>query len=99
MTSDSNADTDRIIKRKRKRYAQYGAPLYLLVDRQRKECTLFSDPHDLGYGEVHGPYSFGTAVALPAPFDLSLDTAGFRDPTSLLFMGLLAPVDARCAGG
>ncbi|MEU2252886.1 Uma2 family endonuclease [Nocardia xishanensis] len=75
VTSDSNADTDRIIKRKR--YAQYGAPLYLLVDRQRKECTLFSDPHDLGYGEVHGPYSFGTAVALPAPFDLSLDTTGF----------------------
>ncbi len=40
IASESNADTDRIVKRKR--YAEYGAPLYLLVDRQERcpgHCT------------------------------------------------------------
>jgi Uma2 family endonuclease len=75
VTSESNGDTDRITKRKR--YAQYGAPLYLLADRQSRGCTLFSEPHDLGYAVVDGPHSFGTPIRLPKPFDLTLDTAGF----------------------
>ncbi|MDH6575690.1 Uma2 family endonuclease [Kitasatospora sp. MAP5-34] len=75
LISESNGDTDRITKRKR--YAQYGAPLYLLADRQRRECTLFSEPHDLGYAVVDGPHPFGTSLHLPGPFDLTLDTTGF----------------------
>jgi Uma2 family endonuclease len=73
ITSESNADTDRIVKRRR--YAEYGAPLYLLVDRQERACTLFSEPGELGYTSTLGPLPFGTAVRLPAPFDLELDTA------------------------
>jgi Uma2 family endonuclease len=75
VTSPSNADTDRIIKRKR--YAEYGAPLYLLVDRQESTCTLFSQPSKLGYTRVQGPDPFGTPVALPDPFGLTLDTTDF----------------------
>ncbi|MEV5834017.1 Uma2 family endonuclease [Nocardia sp. NPDC052112] len=75
VTSDSNAETDRVIKCKR--YAQYGAPLCLLVDRQRQECILFADPHDLGYAVVDGPHPFGAPVKLPSPFGLTLDTSGF----------------------
>ncbi|MCU1646869.1 MAG: hypothetical protein JWN03_7144 [Nocardia sp.] len=75
VTSESNADTDREIKPKR--YAQYGAPQYLLVDRQRAEWTLFTSPHDLGYAEIEGPHSFGTPIPLPKPFDLQLDTTDF----------------------
>ncbi|MEU5614225.1 Uma2 family endonuclease [Streptomyces sparsogenes] len=75
VTSDSNGDTDRIVKRRR--YAEYRAPLYLLVDRQERTCTLYSKPGDLGYTEVHGPHPFGTPIRLPEPFDLELDTSEF----------------------
>lgn len=50
VTSPSNGDDDRIVKRKR--YAEYGAPLFLLVDRQERTYTLFSQPSKLGYTRV-----------------------------------------------
>ncbi|WP_067535735.1 Uma2 family endonuclease [Nocardia crassostreae] len=72
VTSESNAETDRKVTRKR--YAQYGAPIYLLVDRQSREWTLFTDPHDLGYSEVDGPHAFGMPIALPEPFGSTIDS-------------------------
>ncbi len=75
VTSDSNADTDRIVKRKR--YGEYGAPLYLLVDRQEGSCSLFSQPGELGFTRVDGPHSLGTPIRLPEPFDVELDTKDF----------------------
>lgn len=75
ITSQSDADTDRTLKRKR--YAEYGAPLYLLVDRQERSCTLHCAPGRLGYTEVKGPLPFGTPVPLPDPFDLDVDTSDF----------------------
>ncbi|GAA1890031.1 Uma2 family endonuclease [Streptantibioticus ferralitis] len=75
VASESNGDTDRTVKRRR--YAEYGAPLYLLVDRQEKACTLFSEPGKLGYARVAGPHPFGTPIRLPEPFDLELDTGRF----------------------
>ncbi|RKT05611.1 putative restriction endonuclease [Streptomyces sp. 3211.6] len=74
VTSETNAETDRIVKRRR--YAEYGAPLYLLVDRMTREVTLFSEPGQLGYQAVDGPHPFGTPVALPEPFGITLDTDG-----------------------
>lgn len=74
VTSESNAETDRVVKRRR--YAEYGAPLYLLVDRLAKTVTLFAGPARLGYAEVDGPHSFGTPLHLPAPFGIDLDTSG-----------------------
>jgi Uma2 family endonuclease len=75
VTSESNGDTDRIVRRRR--CAGYGAPLYLVVDRQRRSCTLYAEPGELGYSKVDGPHPFGTPVQLPAPFDLELDTSEF----------------------
>lgn len=75
ITSPSNGDDGRIIKRKR--YAEYGAPLFLLVDRQAGTCTLFSEPSKLGYTHVEGPHPFGTPVRFPEPFGLEIDTTGF----------------------
>ncbi|MCB5169573.1 Uma2 family endonuclease [Streptomyces bambusae] len=72
VTSESNADTDRIVKRGR--YAEYGAPLYLLIDRMEQSATLFAEPGRLGYTRVDGPHPFGTPIRLPEPFDLVLDT-------------------------
>lgn len=74
VTSESNAETDRVVKRKR--YAEYGAPLYLLVDRQEQAVTLFCEPGRLGYTRVDGPHPFGTPVRLPEPFGIELDTSG-----------------------
>ena len=62
---------------KRRRYAEYGAPLYLLVDRQERSCTLYAEPGELGYRVVDGPHPFGTPLRLPEPFGLDLDTAEF----------------------
>lgn len=73
VTSPSNAGTDRTAKRKR--YAQYAAPLHLLVDRQEGTCTLFSEPGQLGYTHIQGPHPFGTPVRLPEPFDVELNTS------------------------
>lgn len=74
VTSESNADSDRIIKRRR--YAEYGAPLYLLVDRQERSVTLHAEPGRLGYTHIDGPHPFGTPLRLPEPFDLTLSTEG-----------------------
>ncbi|WP_435191325.1 Uma2 family endonuclease [Streptomyces sp. bgisy126] len=72
MSSKSNADTDRVVKRKR--YAEYNAPLYFIVDRQERSITLFSEPGKLGYTGVEGPHPFGTPITLPETFGLDLDT-------------------------
>ncbi|MFS0695751.1 Uma2 family endonuclease [Streptomyces nitrosporeus] len=74
VTSGSNAETDRVVKRRR--YAEYGAPLYLLVDRIEGSVTLFSEPGGLGYSKADGPHPFGAVLRLPDPFDVAIDTGG-----------------------
>jgi hypothetical protein len=66
---------DGLAERKRKRYAEYHAPLYLVVDRQEKSVTLYSEPGRLGYTRVDGPHPFGARIRLPEPFGLDLDTS------------------------
>lgn len=73
VASEASSETDRVVKRKR--YAEYGAPLYLLVDRMEKTVTLFAGPGRLGYTEIDGPHPFGTLVHLPEPFGIDLDTS------------------------
>ncbi|GAA2013459.1 Uma2 family endonuclease [Catenulispora yoronensis] len=58
---------------KRKAYAAAGIPLYLLVDRGRRESVLFSRPdvEAWDYGaDVRVP--FGEDLELPAPFSFTL---------------------------
>jgi Uma2 family endonuclease len=59
---------------KRRCYARAGIPLYLLVDRDTTQVTVFSEPKDDDYRE-HCARPFGKAIALPEPFAFDLDTA------------------------
>ncbi|MGW4505670.1 Uma2 family endonuclease [Streptomyces sp. NPDC004436] len=57
------------------RYAEYGAPLHLLVDAAGRTVTLHSEPGPNGYARQDGPHRFGDPVPLPQPFSLTLDTS------------------------
>lgn len=78
ITSPHNANDDRAIKKAE--YARAGVALYLLVDRYNPRgpsVTLLSDPRDGDYRDSHR-VAFGEPIELPEPFDLKLDTTGFR---------------------
>ncbi|MFJ5922974.1 Uma2 family endonuclease [Kitasatospora sp. NPDC092948] len=75
VTSEASGDIDRVVKPRR--YAEYGAPLYLLIDRRGGTCTLFSQPGPLGYARSVGPLPFGEPVELPEPFGVRVDTSEF----------------------
>lgn len=72
--TSSSPDHDRTGKRHG--YAAAKIPLYLLVDRQEGQVTLFSDP-------VRGDYTtksrvpFGDSIKLPFPFSFTLETEDF----------------------
>ncbi|MEV7596709.1 Uma2 family endonuclease [Kitasatospora sp. NPDC089797] len=72
--TSNRPDQDRIAKRHC--YARAGIPLYLLVDREKSQVSLFSKPHRDEYTEVHLA-AFGEPLALPAPFGFELDTKDF----------------------
>ncbi|GGV08916.1 hypothetical protein GCM10010182_30670 [Actinomadura cremea] len=61
---------------KRHGYARAGIPLYLLVDRDKKRTTLFSEPAGDDY-KLTARVPFGEVLALPKPFDFDLDTSEF----------------------
>ncbi|MET9828802.1 Uma2 family endonuclease [Streptomyces sp. NPDC006385] len=61
---------------KRRCYARGGIPLYLLVDRDTSQVTLFSDPESDDYRQ-HLTLPFGKRLALPEPFAFDLDTSDF----------------------
>ncbi|MFB7473742.1 Uma2 family endonuclease [Kitasatospora sp. NPDC056184] len=72
--TSSKPDQDRIAKRHC--YARAAIPLYLLIDREKSQVSLFSQPKRDEYTEVHIA-AFGESLALPAPFDFELDTKPF----------------------
>lgn len=77
VTSPSNANHDRI--KKAAAYAQAGVPLYLLIDAFAPggpTVTLYGEPKGDVY-RVLSAVPFGDKIHLPAPFDLTLDTAEF----------------------
>lgn len=58
---------------KRQAYAAAGVPLYLLVDRDRRESVLFSDPDVEARDYRTGHHvAFGSDLELPAPFSFTL---------------------------
>ncbi|MES5821502.1 Uma2 family endonuclease [Streptomyces sp. RG80] len=61
---------------KRRCYARGGVPLYLLVDRDVSQVTLFSDPEGDDYRKL-GSVAFGKPLALPEPFSFDLETTDF----------------------
>ncbi len=72
--TSSKPDQDRIAKRHC--YARAGIPLYLLIDREKSQVSIFGKPQRDEYTEVHlAP--FGGPLALPEPFGFELDTKPF----------------------
>ncbi|MEU5592406.1 Uma2 family endonuclease [Streptomyces sp. NPDC020298] len=61
---------------KRRCYARGGIPIYLLVDRDATEVTLFSAPEHDDYRE-RCALAFGRPVPLPEPFAFELHTTDF----------------------
>jgi Uma2 family endonuclease len=61
---------------KRLAYAAAGIPLYLLVDQQRRQVTLFSEPSRNDYAHAV-TVAFGGKIDLPEPFGFTLDTSEF----------------------
>ncbi|MFV2178785.1 Uma2 family endonuclease [Actinomadura sp. LOL_016] len=72
--TSSRPEPDR--KAKRYGYARASIPFYLLVDREERTTTLFSDPERGDYRHVDS-VSFGKTLALPEPFGVDLDTSEF----------------------
>jgi Uma2 family endonuclease len=81
LTSPSTRDddlTDKILV-----YGRAGVPVYLVLDMQEEQATVFWTPSGKGY-ESHCTRPFGEKLPMPAPFDCTLDTAGFGAPAKNL---------------
>ncbi|MET7938221.1 Uma2 family endonuclease [Streptomyces sp. NPDC005322] len=69
---DSDMDRrDRV--EKPRAYAETGVPVYLLVDREACEVTVFSEPDGVRY-ESTKTVPFGKPLTLPEPVGVTLDT-------------------------
>ncbi|AQA11059.1 MULTISPECIES: Uma2 family endonuclease [Streptomyces] len=69
-----DSDTDRRDRVEKPRaYAETGIPVYLLVDREAGEVTVFSEPDGVRY-ETTKTVPFGKPLTLPAPVGVTLDT-------------------------
>ncbi|MFF4601281.1 Uma2 family endonuclease [Streptomyces sp. NPDC001339] len=74
-----DSDTDRRDRREKPRaYAQTGIPVYLLIDRDTCEVTVYSEPEGERYGKTL-TVSFGKPVTLPDPVGIELDTEPLKD--------------------
>ncbi|WP_413100422.1 Uma2 family endonuclease [Streptomyces sp. Inha503] len=74
-----DSDTDRRDRVEKPRaYAETGIPVYLLVDREAGELTVFSEPDGVRY-ESTKTVPFGKPLTLPAPVGVTLDTEPLQD--------------------
>ncbi|MFE6979162.1 Uma2 family endonuclease [Streptomyces sp. NPDC057682] len=78
ITSQGNARDDRT--KKYRAYARAGVPVYLLIDRfdtRGPMSTVFTEPNEDGTYKRSDAVPFGKPLALPGPFDVTLDTEAF----------------------
>jgi len=78
LTSSSTRGDD--LTDKVRVYGKAGVPVYLVLDMQEEQATVFWTPSDKGY-DSHCTVPFGEELPIPAPFDCTLDTTGFEPPT------------------
>ncbi|MFF3894414.1 Uma2 family endonuclease [Streptomyces sp. NPDC001812] len=77
LTSSSTRDDD--LTDKVEVYGRAGIPVYLLLDMQEEQATVFSMPSAKGY-EARCSKPFGEKLPIPQPFDCLLDTTDFKAP-------------------
>ncbi|MER7043968.1 Uma2 family endonuclease [Streptomyces jumonjinensis] len=74
-----DADTDQRDRVEKPRaYAQTGIPVYLLIDRDRCEVTVYSEPDGVRY-ECSPTVPFGKEIALPDPVGIVVPTEQLKD--------------------
>ncbi|GAA3966922.1 Uma2 family endonuclease [Streptomyces marokkonensis] len=61
-------------------YAKGGVPVYLILDMQEEQAIVYGSPSPEGLYEVRFTKPFGEKISIPEPFDLLLDTTGFKAP-------------------
>lgn len=72
--TSGDSDTDRRDRVEKPRaYAETGVPVYLLIDRDRGEVKVHSEPKEERY-EMVVTVPFGKSVSLPDPVGFELDT-------------------------
>ncbi|MFF7354386.1 Uma2 family endonuclease [Streptomyces filipinensis] len=59
-------------------YAGADIPVYLLIDRDHNTLTVFSEPKDGRYQQIVSR-PWGSAVDIPAPVGITLDTTELKD--------------------
>ncbi|GGU42809.1 hypothetical protein GCM10010211_02530 [Streptomyces albospinus] len=77
--TSSDSDThkrDRV--EKPRAYAEADIPLYLLIDRQECQVSLYSEPDGSRYEDVH-TVPFGKSLHLPDPVGVTLETEPLKD--------------------
>ncbi|MFD4699980.1 Uma2 family endonuclease [Streptomyces niveus] len=74
---DSDTDT-RDRTEKPRAYAETGIPVYLLIDRDSCEVTVYSEPDGVRY-ESARTVPFGKTVDLPDPVGITLETEQLKD--------------------
>ncbi|MFI2208541.1 Uma2 family endonuclease [Streptomyces sp. NPDC020141] len=74
-----DADTDQRDRVEKPRaYAQTGIPVYLLIDRDNREVTVYGEPDGVRYENAH-TVPFGKDVVLPDPVGVTLSTERLKD--------------------
>ncbi|WP_438291763.1 Uma2 family endonuclease [Streptomyces sp. HUAS TT7] len=74
-----DADTDaRDRNEKPRAYAETGIPVYLLIDRERCEVTVRSEPDGMRYESIR-TVPFGKDIELPEPVGITLQTEQLKD--------------------
>ncbi|MFE1559376.1 Uma2 family endonuclease [Streptomyces sp. NPDC058734] len=74
-----DSDTDaRDRSEKPRAYAQTGIPVYLLIDRQNCDVTVYSEPDGGRYESVR-TVAFGKDVELPDPVGITFPTEPLKD--------------------
>src|SRR5690606_33207239 len=77
LTSPSTRNDD--LTNKVDVYCKAGVPVYLLLDMQEEQATVFSMPSAKGY-ESRDTKPFGQKLQIPGPFGCVLDTTDFKAP-------------------
>ncbi|WP_275463011.1 Uma2 family endonuclease [Streptomyces noursei] len=78
VTSHASDTEKRDRVEKPRAYAETGIPLYLLVDREACEVTLYSEPGGGRYEDVH-TVPYGKPLHLPDPVGITLETEALKD--------------------
>ncbi|MFD5656722.1 Uma2 family endonuclease [Streptomyces hirsutus] len=77
LTSPSTRNDD--LTDKVEVYGRAGIPVYLILDMQEQQATVYGSPSPQGY-QIRINKPFGEKLLIPDPFGCLLDTSGFHRP-------------------